>query len=37
MNLNPDKYVIMTQEKYNELLSRITDLEKTVENIINSK
>lgn len=37
MQLNPDKYVVMTQEKYNELIQRITNLEKIVENIINSK
>lgn len=37
MQLDPNKWVVMTQECYDELISRITDLEKLIENIINSK
>lgn len=31
------KFVVITEADYKELLQRITDLEKVVENIINSK
>lgn len=37
MNLDPNKYVVMTMDMYYEILNRIVDLEKIIENIINSK
>jgi hypothetical protein len=32
-----NKFVVITIEQYNEIIQRIIDLEKVVENIINSK
>lgn len=32
-----NKFVVITKEAYEELIRRIVDLEKVVENIINSK
>lgn len=32
-----NKFIVMTEEEYNKIIQRIIDLEKVVENIINSK
>lgn len=37
MKLEAGKFVVMSIEKYEELIQRITDLEKEIENIKNER